>query len=68
MAMKHATEYICGLQCKLRMMGIKLIGCTYIYADNQSLLENTTAPNSKLKKKSNSVVYYHVREGVSRDE
>ena len=60
MAMKHATEYIRGLQYNLRSMGIP--ECAYIYSDNKSILVNSGTPHSSLKKKSNSVVYYHVRE------
>ena len=68
-AMKTACEYVRGLRYKLRMMGIDLM-CepTFIYGDNQSVLCNTTLPDSKLKKKSNSVAYHYVREGVARDE
>ena len=67
--MKTACEYVRGLRYKLRMMGIDLM-CepTFIYGDNQSVLCNTTLPDSKLKKKSNSVAYHYVREGVARDE
>ena len=38
------------------------------FGDNQSVLANTTAPHSQLKKKSNSVAYHHCREGVAFDE
>ena len=50
------------------MMGIPCEGCTYIYGDNQSVLANTTVPESTLKKKSQSIAYHFVREGVARDE
>ncbi len=40
----------------------------YIYGDNQSVLANTTRPNSVLKKKSQSIAYHFVREGAARDE
>ena len=41
----------------------------YIYGDNKSVvLCNTTAPDSLLKKKSNSVAYHHCQEGVALDE
>ena len=68
MAMKHCTEYVRGLRYKLRMMGIACDLPTLIYGDNQSVLSNTTIPDSVLKKKSNSIAYHFVREGCARDE
>jgi hypothetical protein len=67
-AMKHGTEYVRGLRYKLRMMGIPVSGPTYIYGDNQSVLFNTTIPESTLKRKSQSICYHFVREGSARDE
>ena len=67
-ALKQATEYARGLRYKLRMMGIPCDEPTYVYGDNQSVLANTTAPESQLKKKSNSIAYHFVREGCARDE
>eukprot|EP00956_Cyclotella_meneghiniana_P002326 scaffold2635_cov47-Cyclotella_meneghiniana.AAC.1 len=66
--MKQATEYVRGLRYKLRMMGIPCHEPTYVYGDNQSVLANTTVPDSQLKKKSNSIAYHFVREGCARDE
>ena len=66
--MKQCTEYIRGLKYKLRMMGIPCEGPAYIYGDNQSVLANTTIPESTLKKKSQSIAYHFVREGAARDE
>ena len=67
-AMKQCCEYIRGLRYKLRMMGIPCEGPTYIYGDNQSVLANTSIPDSTLKKKSQSIAYHYVREGTARDE
>ena len=67
-AMKQATEYVRGLHYKLRMLGIQCQEPTFMYGDNQSVLANTTAPDSTLKKKSNSIAYHFVREGCARDE
>ena len=39
-----------------------------MYGDNQSVLYNTTIPESTLKKKSQSIAYHFVREGSARDE
>ena len=49
-------------------MGIPCEHPSYIYGDNQSVLANTTIPDSALKKKSQSIAYHFVREGVARDE
>jgi hypothetical protein len=67
-AMKQCTEYIRGLRYKLRMMGIPCEGPTYVYGDNQSVLFNTTIPESTLKKKTQSIAYHFVREGAAKDE
>ena len=67
-AMKQSCEYLRGLRYKLRMMGIPVENPCFIYGDNQSVLWNTSVPESSLKKKSSSVAYHFVREGVSTDE
>ena len=67
-AMKQCCEYIRGLRYKLRMMGIPCNGPALILGDNQSVLANTTIPDSTLKKKSQSIAYHFVREGVARSE
>ena len=67
-AMKQCCEYLRGLRYKLRMMGIPVEGCSYIHADNKSVLANASIPDSTLKKKSQSIAYHFVREGAARDE
>ena len=67
-AMKQCCEYLRGLRYKLKMMGIPVNGPCFIHGDNQSVLANTTEPGSTLKKKSQSIAYHFVREGVARDE
>lgn len=49
-------------------MGIAVDVPAFIYEDNQLVLYNTTIPISTLKKKSQSIAYHFVREGVARDE
>ena len=50
------------------MMGIPVNNPAIIYGDNQSVLWNTSVPDSTLKKKSAAVAYNYCREGVSRNE
>ena len=60
-AMKQATEYVKGFCSKLRMMGIPVEDLTFIFGNNQSVLANTTMPQSMLKKKTQSIAYQFVR-------
>jgi len=50
------------------MMGITVDEPAFVFGDNQSVLANTTAPSSTLKKKSNAIAYNFFREGCARDE
>ena len=68
MAMKQCCEYLRGLRYKLRMMGIPVDFPPFVFGDNQSVLYNTTLPDSTLKKKSLSIAYHFVREGTAKDE
>jgi hypothetical protein len=67
-AMKHGIETVRGIRYKLRMMGVKLSGPTYVYGDNMSVIHNTQKPESTLKKKSNSICYHAIRESVAMGE
>ena len=66
--MKTGVETLRGIRYKLRMMGVPLTGPTYVYGDNMSVIYNTSRPESKLKKKINSICYHAVREAVASDE
>ena len=66
--MKQCTEYLRGLRYKLRMMVVPVNDPAYIYGDNQSVLANMSIPNSTLKKKSQSIAYHFVHEGMVKDE
>ena len=65
---KKGCEFIRGLRYKLRMMGINFNGPTYIEGDNQTVLVNSSIPSSMLKKKSQSIAYFFVLEGLARDK
>ena len=64
-AMRQCCEYLNGLRYKLRMMGIPVMNPCFIYGDNQSVLWNTSSPDSMLKKKTAGVSYHFLHEGVS---
>ena len=66
-ALKTAVELIKALCYKLRMFGIPIAGLANVYCDNDSVVNNTTKPESTLKKKHNAIAYHHVREAVATE-
>ena len=44
------------------MMGVPLDSETNVFCDNESVFNNSTLPESKLKKKHNSIAYNHTCE------
>ena len=50
------------------MMGIPVEFPTFTFGDNQSVLVNSSKPHSSLKKKSSSIAFHIVREGLTKDE
>lgn len=51
-----------GLCYKLQMMGIPVIGATSVICDNESVVKNSTALESTLKKQHNAIAYHHAHE------
>ena len=66
--MKKCCEYVRGLRYKLRMMGIPVIGCLFLYVNNQSVSCNIFIPDSTLKKKNHAIAYHFIQEGVAEEE
>ena len=66
--MKQCCGFVRGLRYKLRMMGIPVNEPTFIRSDNKSVLCNTMLPSLILSKKSNSIAYHVVLEGVAKKE
>ena len=61
-ALRIAVDLIEALRYKLRMFGIPIDGPASVLCDNQSVVTNTSAPKSTLKKKHNSIAFYRCRE------
>ena len=64
-ALKIAVEMNDGLRYKLRMFGVPIKGPTNGFCDNESVVRNTTVPESTLQKKHNSIAYHKCRESVA---
>lgn len=66
-ALKTGVELFEGLRYKLQMMGVPIDGYCHTCVDNNSVVMNTSRPESTLKKKSNSVAYHYVRSKCAAD-
>jgi hypothetical protein len=64
---EFVAEMIESLRYKLRMFGIPIDGPCDIYCDNQSVVSNSTVPESVLQKKHLSICYHRVREAHARE-
>jgi hypothetical protein len=64
-AMRIAVEMIEALCYKLQMFGIPLDRPANVFCDNQSVVTNSTVPDSTLQRKHNSIAYHRVREAVA---
>ena len=60
LAMKTDVDTLRGVRYKLRMMGVPVMGPTFIFGDNMSVINNTSRPESVLRKKCNEVCYHSV--------
>lgn len=64
-ALRIATEQIESLRYKLRMFGVPLPSPANVFCDNESVVNSSTFPESRLKKKHCSIAYHRVREAVA---
>jgi hypothetical protein len=61
-ALKCAVEMMEGLRYKLQMLGVPLEGLANVFCDNESVVKNSSMPESTLKKRHNAIAYHHCRE------
>jgi hypothetical protein len=67
-AMKHGTKKLQGLCYKFQIKRIPLTGPSFIYANNNLQVTNSTKPESTFKNKCNSICYHAVQESVAMGE
>ena len=64
-ALRIATEKIIALRYKLRMFGVPLDGPAQVFSDSESVVKNSSNPESRINKKHLSCVYHKVRENIA---
>ena len=65
MAARTATEQIMDLRNTLRYLGVNLVGPTYMFGDNKTVVDSSCKPKSKLHKRHVLLSYHRVREAIA---
>ena len=64
-AAKNAVEQIMDMHLTLRYLGVPLQGATYLFGDNQSVINSSSIPHYKLNKRHTALAYHRVREAIA---
>ena len=64
-AAKTAVEQIIDIRTTLRYLGVPVLSKSYLFGDNQSVVTNSTLPQSQLNKRHQALAYHKVREAVA---
>lgn len=64
-AARICTDQVIDLRTTLRYLGVPIKGKSYMFGDNQSVINNATIPHSALKKRHNALSYHRVREAIA---
>ena len=64
LAGRTTTDQVIDMRNTLRYMGVPL-GRTVVFGDNQSVITNSTIPQSQLQKRHAALSYHRVREAIS---
>lgn len=64
-ALKIATELTESLRYKLRMFGVPISGPARVFCDNESVVNSSSFPDSRLRKKHCSIAYHKTREAIA---
>ena len=67
-AQKVGVHILCVIQIKLRMIGIPILGVSYVYGDNMLVIHNTSNSELTLKKKCNAIAYHAICKSVAMGE
>ena len=62
---RTAIEQITALRIELRYLGVPILGPSYLFGDNESVVKSSTIPHSLLHKRHHALSYHKVREAIA---
>ena len=64
-AARIATEQIIDIRITLRYLGVPIHGPSYLFGDNESVVNSSSQPHGKLHKRHTALSYHRVRHGIA---
>ena len=64
-AARTATEMIMELRTTLRYLGVPVEGPTYLFGDNESVVNGASLPHARLHKRHTMLSFHRVREAIA---
>ena len=64
-ASRITTDLIVELRYTMRMLGVPISGPSYVFADNQAVVNSSCIPVYNLKKRHNASAYHRVIEAIA---
>jgi len=64
-AARTCVEQIMDLRTTLRYLGVPIQGCSYMFGDNEAVVNSSSRPDSKLHKRHTALSFHRVREAVA---
>jgi hypothetical protein len=64
-AARTCTEQILDLRLTLRYLGVPIDGASFMFGDNESVVNTAAVPHSKLHKRHNALSYHRTREAIA---
>ena len=65
MAARTTVEQIIAIRTTLRYLGVPIIGSTYLYGDNKSVVDSCTVPRARIHKRHVILSFHRVREAIA---
>ena len=64
-AARTCTEQIMDLRLTLRYLGVEIKGPSYMFGDNETVVNASSIPHSKLHKRHTALSYHRTREAIA---
>ena len=64
-AARTCAEQIIDIRTTLRYLGVLIQDCSYMFGDNESVVNSSSIPEAKLHKRHTALSFYRVREAIA---